>query len=317
MSQSAPVVAPPVLAAGAVVWRMVDGKARVLAVHRTVHKDVSLPKGKVDPGESLPQTAVREILEETGLAVSLGAPLGTAEYTMMTNGRDKVVHYWSAEVHDHQLEIAKFVPNAEISGLEWLPIKTAGEKLSYPHDREIVERLRARIKAGNARTFGLIVLRHAKAVPPDAWDGPDSTRPLLHRGSDQAVAIADGIAAFAPERIISSTAARCLATVAPLAEATGIEIKQEPAISQDAYEHGQADVERIVEKALRRRQTAVLCSHGPVIPDLIDEVAASVGASDDPDIRRSASLGTADYTVLHISRKHAQLVAVETHSPPV
>ena len=125
------------------------------------------------------------------------------------------------------------------------------EKLSYSHDRAIVETLRERIKAGTARTFGVIVLRHAKAVSPDAWDGPDSSRPLLHRGSDQALAIVDGLAAFAPERIISSTAARCLATVAPLAQAIDVPIKQDPGISQDAYEHGGSDVERVVAQATR------------------------------------------------------------------
>jgi 8-oxo-dGTP diphosphatase len=296
---------------------MVDGKARVLVVHRPVHKDVSLPKGKVDPGESLPQTAVREILEETGLSVILGAPLGTAEYTMMTNGRDKIVHYWSAEVHDHQIEVAKFLPNAEISQIEWLPIKAAIEKLSYPHDREIVERMRGRIKAGTARTFGVIVLRHAKAVMPLAWDGPDSTRPLLHRGSDQARAIVGGLLAFAPEKIISSTASRCLATVAPLAAASGVVIKQDTAISQEAYEHGDDDVPTVVAKRLKRKETVVLCSHGPVIPEIIERFVGSVEPADPPVYPR-AELGTGDYTVLHVSRKKKpQLVATETHKPPV
>lgn len=314
---AASVEATPVLAAGAVVWRMVDGRAKVLVVHRPVHKDVSLPKGKVDPGESLPQTAVREILEETGLTVTLGAPLGTAEYTMMTNGRDKVVHYWSAEVHDHQLEVAKFVPNDEISQLEWLPIKAALAKLSYPHDREIVERMRARIKSGTARTFGVIVLRHAKAVPPDAWDGPDATRPLLHRGSDQAAAIVGGLTAFAPERIISSTAARCLATVTPFSEASGLPIKQDTAISQEAYEHGDDDVPAIVARRLKRKETVLLCSHGPVIPEIVDQLVRSV-APVEPPVRASGSLGTGDYTVLHISlKKKPRLVAAETHRPPV
>ena len=67
----------PVLAAGAVCWRLVDGKPRILLVHRGDRADISLPKGKLDPGETLPQTAKREIQEETGLTVTLGAPLGT------------------------------------------------------------------------------------------------------------------------------------------------------------------------------------------------------------------------------------------------
>ena len=62
----------PVLAAGAVCWRLVGGVAKILVVHRESRADVSLPKGKVDPGELLPETAVREIAEETGLAITLG-----------------------------------------------------------------------------------------------------------------------------------------------------------------------------------------------------------------------------------------------------
>jgi 8-oxo-dGTP pyrophosphatase MutT (NUDIX family) len=82
--------APAVLAAGAVCWRIVGGKVRILLVHRAQRKDISLPKGKVDPGELLPQTAVREIAEETGLTVGLGAPLGEVHYRI-PSGRNKVV----------------------------------------------------------------------------------------------------------------------------------------------------------------------------------------------------------------------------------
>jgi 8-oxo-dGTP diphosphatase len=50
-----------VYAAGGVVWRVVDDKLRVLLIHRTKYRDLTLPKGKVDPGEMLAETAVREI----------------------------------------------------------------------------------------------------------------------------------------------------------------------------------------------------------------------------------------------------------------
>ena len=91
-----------VLAAGAVCWRLHKGTIEVLLVHRDERSDVSLPKGKVDPGETPPQTAVREIREETGLKVTLGPPLGTTEYTL-PGGREKRVFYWSAEVDDETL----------------------------------------------------------------------------------------------------------------------------------------------------------------------------------------------------------------------
>ena len=58
-----------IYAAGVVCWREQDGKLEVALVHREVYKDWGFPKGKLDPGEQLPQTAVREVLEESGFKV--------------------------------------------------------------------------------------------------------------------------------------------------------------------------------------------------------------------------------------------------------
>ena len=141
----------------------------------------------------------------------------------------------------------------------------------------------------------------------------------MHRGTDQAAQIASGLAAYAPERIISSPAARCLATVAPVSHLTGLPIKQEPGISQDAYEAGQDNVAEIVRKRLKRHESVVLCSHGPVLPEIIAEVAMQLEAPPDSIYRRAGSLGTGDFAVLHVSHrkgKPAQLVAVEIHEPP-
>ncbi|WP_309621005.1 NUDIX domain-containing protein [Salinibacterium sp.] len=306
---------PPVLAAGAVCWRLVDGKARVLVVYRASHTDFSLPKGKVDPGETLPETAVREIREETGLGVTLGPPLGTVDYPL-PGGREKVVHYWSAEVDDHALELSKFISNDEIAALEWMPVARARKKLTYPHDLDVLDRFEALLESDSARTFAIIAVRHGTAVPPSTWDGPDSTRPLMHRGSDQAVGIARGIAAFAPEKIISSTAARCLATVAPLAALTGLEVKASEGISQDSFESGVADLPKVVSRRLKKRVTTVLCSHGPVLPRLISQFAIQAGTGMDDALRAASSLDTGEFTILHFSRTNpsAGIVAVETHS---
>ncbi len=305
-----------VQAAGAVVWKMVDGKARILLVHRTQHKDVSLPKGKVDPGETLPHTAVREIAEETGFDVILGAPLGTVEYPL-PNGRDKVVHYWSAEVDAGHAERHSYEANGEIRALEWVPLAKAAKRLTYAHDADVVERFAAQMDAEHARTFALIVLRHGKAMPHEQWDGPDHTRPLLHRGLEQSRSVAGGIAAFGPEVLVSSTAARCVATIAPTAEALGLEVKTSTAISQDAYAGDGARVRKQVEKRLSRGMTTVLCSHGPVIPQIIAAAVDLSGAEVTPLVRRSAALSTGEYTVLHFARdtENLLLVALETHNP--
>ncbi len=308
--------ASPVLAAGALCWRVVDGKVRILLVHRGDRADVSLPKGKVDPGETLPQTAVRELQEETGLAIVLGAPLGTVEY-VLPNGRDKVVYYWSAEVDDAVLAKSSFQPNDEIAALAWVSIKKARAQLSYPHDLDVLDRFEARLLAGQARTFAIIALRHGKAVPPASWDGPDATRPLMQRGQDQAVSVAPGIAAYAPRRLVSSTATRCQATIAPLATYVAREVTATAAISQEAHEHGTGDVASVVAKRLARQKTAVLCSHGPVLPQIVSEVARLTGTAEQPALRNAAMLSTAEYTVLHISIENPKsgIVAIETHGP--
>ena len=308
--------APAVLAAGAVCWRIVGGKVRILLVHRTQHKDVSLPKGKVDPGELLPQTAVREIAEETGLTVGLGAPLGEVHYRI-PSGRDKVVYYWSAEVDAHSLEAARFRPNDEISALEWVSLSKARNRLTYPHDVDIIDVFAERWKSGRARTFALIVLRHGKAVPADAWDGADSSRPLLLRGTNQATQIAPSIAAYLPEKILTSNAVRCVATVAPLAALTGMKPKEVAGLSQDAFESDEATIAEVLAKRMKSKTTVVLCSHGPVIPEIIREIATLTRTPLTTDVASMGGLSTGEYSVLHIASEHPRsgLVAMETHSP--
>jgi 8-oxo-(d)GTP phosphatase len=306
----------PVLAAGAVCWRIVGGKVRILLVHRTQHKDISLPKGKVDPGELLPQTAVREIAEETGLSVGLGAPLGEVHYKI-PSGRDKTVYYWSAEVDGHTLETARFRPNDEIASLEWVSLSKARNRLSYPHDVDIVDAFAERWKSGRARTFAIIVIRHGKAVPAEAWDGPDSTRPLLLRGSTQSTGIAPALAAYRPEKIVSSTAARCVATITPVATLTGLKIREVVGLSQDAFESDEATIAQILAKRMKSKKTVVLCSHGPVIPEIIRELATLTNTPYTNDVASMGALATGEFSVLHISAQHPKsgFVAMETHSP--
>ncbi len=302
----------PVVAAGAVVWREHDGEPLVLLIHRGHHNDVSFPKGKVDPGESVPTTAVREIDEETGYRVHLGAPLGTAEY-VLPNGRDKVVHYWSARVSNKEFERAGgFRPNDEVASVEWVSIDDARGRLTYDRDVEVLDRFADRAAAGEHKTFALIALRHAKTVPGSDWDGPDATRPLLPVGRTQARAVAAPVAAFGPKKIVSSSAARCLATVEPLSARTKVGVQSTPDISQDAHERGAANVKGVVLRRIDKAKSTVLCSHGPVLPDIIARIAgATADGSRHFDLRRAAMLSVGDFAVMHIAG--GKLVAVETH----
>jgi phosphohistidine phosphatase SixA len=181
----------------------------------------------------------------------------------------------------------------------------------------VLDRFEERVDAGTLRTFAIIALRHAKAVPPESWDGPDATRPLLRRGAEQAASIAPGIAAYRPKKLITSTAVRCISTIAPLASVIGRPVVTTADISQDAYEHRESNVAAVVAKRLSKQRTAVLCSHGPVLPEIIAEVARLTGTAEQPALRNAAMLSTGEYTVLHISVDNptAGIVAIETHGP--
>jgi len=117
-------------AAGCVVYRYTndeDRPAEVLVVHRPKHEDWSLPKGKLEQGESFEQAAVREVTEETGMIGSLEAELTPVEYEV--NGKSKVVRYWLMEVAG-----GRFEPNSEVDEVKWCTPEEAAELLTYKAD---------------------------------------------------------------------------------------------------------------------------------------------------------------------------------------
>jgi 8-oxo-(d)GTP phosphatase len=307
-------VTSAIYAAGAVCWRVIDGRIHVLVVHRTVYGDVTIPKGKVDRGESLPRTAVREIAEETGLAIALGVPLGVSRYTL-GNGREKVVHYWAAEVGEKAVQRSTFRPNGEIAALEWVTIKKARGYLSYQPDRDILDGFATLVDQAVTSTFALILLRHGKAVGRGGWKGPDTTRPLVERGVEQAAGLVETLTAWRPKRIVTSPAVRCVTTVTPLAAATGIPIRRDEGISQDAWERGEDAVRRVVGKRVRAGKTAVLCSHGPVLPEVIREIALATGTPLGSYVSDAAALETGAFSVVHLSATNpaSGIISIETH----
>ena len=305
-----------IYAAGAVCWRLIDGRLHVLVIHRTVYGDVTIPKGKVDPGESLPRTAVREIAEETGLDVALGVPLGVSRYPM-PSGREKIVHYWAAEVSERAVQRSTFKPNAEVAALEWVTIKRARGYLSYAPDVEILNNFAKLVDQGVTSTFALVLLRHGKAVGRSGWKGADAARPLVERGVKQSAGLVDTLTAWAPKRIVSSPAVRCVTTVAPLSAATSITIKRDERISQDAWESGEAEVRRVVGKRVRSGKSAVLCGHGPVLPEMIREIARATATPLGSYVTDAAGLEPGAFSVVHLSATNSGsgIIAIETHAP--
>ena len=128
---------PPraVLAAGVVAFR--PGR-QVLVVHRPRYDDWSFPKGKVDPGEHVAATAVRETWEETGLHVRLGPALADQRYPV-AGGRTKVVSYWTARAVGDD-DVAAYAANQEIDEVAWVDLDKAEGLLTYDHDRTTLAR---------------------------------------------------------------------------------------------------------------------------------------------------------------------------------
>ncbi len=125
-----------VRAAGGLVWRAAGDDVEVVVIHRDRYGDWTFPKGKLDPGETWEQAAVREVFEETGIVPVLGAELSATRYRDR-NGRTKVVRYWAMRVAAD----VGFEPNAEITDVRWIPVADAVDLLTYPHDRPLVAEL--------------------------------------------------------------------------------------------------------------------------------------------------------------------------------
>jgi 8-oxo-dGTP diphosphatase len=163
-----------IVAAGCLITRPRPEGVEVLLVHRPRYDDWSLPKGKVDPGEHTTQTAIREVLEETGLTVVLRRPLPLQQYEV--DGVPKEVHYWRAVV----VEESPFVPGSEVDEIRWLPIDQAAQLVTRPDDALLVK------LADDPPGTPFLVLRHGNAVKRVDWPGGDVDRPLDGSGVAQA-----------------------------------------------------------------------------------------------------------------------------------
>ncbi len=125
-----------VRAAGGAVWRRgPTGGVEVLLAHRPRYDDWTIPKGKLDPGETFVEAAVREVAEETGLACAVGVELPEVRYVDHL-GRPKRVRYWAMTVTE-----GAFAPNDEVDEVAWLAIPDARQALTYTHDRAVLDAL--------------------------------------------------------------------------------------------------------------------------------------------------------------------------------
>ena len=123
-----------ILAAGGILWRNPSEGRQLAVIHRVKHQDLSLPKGKLEKGESFEEAALREVREETACTATLDEFAGVTRYTV--NGVPKEARFWNMHLRSE----FPFTPNREVDELRWLTPADAVEILSYDQERELVRR---------------------------------------------------------------------------------------------------------------------------------------------------------------------------------
>lgn len=278
-------------AAGAVVIRFDGRRQSVALVHRQAYDDWTLPKGKALPDELRPATAVREVREETGLLITLGARLQSVQYPV--GKHTKTVDYWRATAR------ARFfhVPDKEVDKVRWVPVDDAPKALSYETEVGVLEQA-----LEMPQTTPLLLVRHAKAMLRKHWSGKDQARRLDGRGRRQAAELIPAFEAFGVERLVSSPAMRCAETLAPYADYAGLSTETIALLTEEEGTKAPDEVAaKVRELAASSTCSTALCGHRPVLPAM----QAGLGLK-----TRSMSVG--EFTVLHRDQQ-GNTVVVEHH----
>jgi len=308
-------------AAGALPWRRRRGALQVAMVHRPRYDDWAWAKGKLEPTEEWPVAAAREVLEETGFHVRLGRTLPTSEYEATNQAGQpttKACRYWAAEVTGGDGTLVN-----EIDEVTWLDVPAAAARLSYPRDHEQLQALERADRAGTLATWPLILIRHAKSHPRSTWHDADPLRPLNARGRDRAQALVPILSAFGVRRVVTSPSVRCLDTVLPFAIAAGRRTRLRPGLSEKGYADQPDQARYHLTRLLARGNAAVVCSHGPVLPVLLEllmeiaepgESAAKVILSQ----VANSGMGKGEALVAHVvgTGEHALVVDLERYAAP-
>jgi 8-oxo-dGTP diphosphatase len=126
------------IAAGGLVWRS-GVPAKLAVIHRAEHGDWTLPKGRMEPGENIAATALREAQEETGCQVRCEQFLGS--YAYLKKNQPKVVLLW--RMVDLGQPYASPAPATEVAEVVWLDVAAALARLSHPAERDFLKQFSA------------------------------------------------------------------------------------------------------------------------------------------------------------------------------
>lgn len=293
---------PVIYAAGAVLWRFgAKKRIEIALIHRPRYGDWSLPKGKLDANETMIGCAFREVMEETGYCAIFGPEIGDATYVV--DGVKKFVKYWSAQAVGEPTG----KPNpVEVDEILWLSASDARKKLTLDDDRSIVDFF---LEFGTGTT-ALVLLRHAKAVKREDWDGDDGDRPLGNVGQIQAKRLLSKYLPYAIKEVHSSDAMRCIETIEPMTRA----LLLHPIFSSDLSEYRFVKDKEVAldyaQDLMIRNQSAIICSHNPILPKILKKL---IGKRNFKELDQK--LDPAEAWVLH--HRDGEIIAIDWVSAPI
>lgn len=267
---------PKIFAAGVVLVKPTKFGKKIAVIHRPYREDWSLPKGKIENHE-LPQlAAIRELKEETGLDCKLLQPLPNRLY--YKDEDLKQVFYWKALLKGEE----NFTVNEEVDELVWCNKSQLKNKLTYPDDQDLaIQALEEPI------TSPLILLRHAQAEKRADWSDryqkkppTDTVRPLTKIGFNQTEQINQLLHAYGIEKIISSDATRCIATISKFAAEMSQPVHAYQALNEFSWEFNPSPALKLVTEALSDPTPQVICGHRPALPEIASFIKSQVASVD-------------------------------------
>lgn len=287
-----------------------DDDFELCLVYRPKYDDWSWPKGKNEPKESHRHTAVREVGEETGYAVTLGPHIAQIEYPLENEGKKSIsksgaknssqnnnktevvkrIHYWMMREIDENAAMKRlpaFGPikpakPTEIGNVIWLTPSKARKKLTHDSDRKVLDAFLEKLHDGQTEYKTLILVRHGKAESRKSWQGSEATRPITPLGSAASYALGRELACYAPNRIVSSPWKRCVETVATFAHYSSLSIEQIAELTEDHHENKPKSTLSVLISEIQNldcnaqnteaniNNSTVMCLHRPIIGTFFD-----------------------------------------------
>lgn len=287
-----------------------DDDFELCLVYRPKYDDWSWPKGKNEPKESHRHTAVREVGEETGYAVTLGPHIAQIEYPLENEGKKSIsksgaknssqnnnktevvkrIHYWMMREIDENAAMKRlpaFGPikpakPTEIGNVIWLTPSKARKKLTHDSDRKVLDAFLEKLHASQTEYKTLILVRHGKAESRKSWQGSEATRPITPLGSASSYALGRELACYAPNRIVSSPWKRCVETVATFAHDSSLSIEQIAELTEDHHENKPKSTLSVLISEIQNldcntqnteaniNNSTVMCLHRPIIGTFFD-----------------------------------------------